>query len=83
MICNACGREIKVLNGVLKEDVFEAVKEWGYFSHKDLEVHRFNICEECYDRITSEFVKPVSVSQKTEVLGSIAHISFRGNVNPC
>ncbi len=69
MRCNACGKLIMIENNLLKEDVFEAVKEWGYFSKKDLEIHRFNLCEECYDRIISSFVIPVEVNVKNEVMG--------------
>ena len=68
MICNACGREIIIKNNLLNEDVFEAVKEWGFFSKKDLEIHKFNLCEKCYNRITGEFAVPVSVQYKNEVL---------------
>ncbi|NLK73981.1 MAG: hypothetical protein GX288_01660 [Clostridiales bacterium] len=68
MYCNVCGKAIKVENGILKEDVFEATKEWGYFSKRDLEVHRFNLCEECYDKMIASFQIPVEVSKKLEVL---------------
>lgn len=43
--CNSCGKNFKVENGILKEDAFEATKEWGYFSERDMEVHHFNLCE--------------------------------------
>lgn len=66
--CNVCGKKIKTENGILKEDVFEATKEWGYFSKKDLEVHKFNICEECYEELISNFKIPVKVINKNEVL---------------
>ncbi len=66
--CNSCGKVLKVENGILKEDAFEATKEWGYFSGRDMEVHHFNLCEECYDKITSEFAIPVEVGKKLEVL---------------
>ncbi len=68
IMCNACGRELKNENGILKEDAFEAVKEWGYFSKKDLEVHKFVICEECYDRMVMGFAIPVSKSDKKEAM---------------
>lgn len=67
MRCNACGRTIVFDNGIMKEDVLKAVKEWGYFSNKDLEIHRFNLCEQCYDRIVSGFAIPVSVENVKEV----------------
>ena len=41
VVCNMCGRELKTENGLLMEDAFEAAKEWGYFSKKDLELHKF------------------------------------------
>ena len=71
MKCNACGRTIVFENGIMKEDVFEAVKEWGYFSGKDLEIHRFNLCEQCYDGIVSKFVIPVNVKNVEEALSSL------------
>lgn len=54
--------------GILREDALVVKKNWGYFSRKDLEVHEFVLCEACYDRIVSGFLKPVSVLQKSEVL---------------
>ena len=66
--CNSCGRKLKVENGIQWEDAFEANKEWGYFSDWDTQIHRFNLCEECYKEITSRFQIPVEVRQKLEVL---------------
>lgn len=60
-ICNCCGR---TLGKRTEEDALEIVKEWGYFSKKDLERHSFVLCEACYDRLIGTFVRPV---QKTEV----------------
>jgi hypothetical protein len=66
--CNSCGKHLKFENGILKEDAFEATKEWGYFSERDMEVHHFNLCEECYDKLISEFRIPVDVRKKLEAL---------------
>lgn len=66
--CNSCGKKLKVENGILKEDAFEATKEWGYFSNWDTQIHHFNLCEECYRKITSNFQIPVEVRKKLEVL---------------
>lgn len=66
--CNSCGKKLKVENGILKEDAFEAAKEWGYFSNRDMEVHHFNLCEECYEKMIENFVIPVDVKKKLEVL---------------
>jgi len=68
MRCNCCGKALKVENGILKEDAFEATKEWGYFSERDLEVHHFNLCEDCYNNLISSFKIPVEIRSKTEAL---------------
>ena len=68
IVCNVCGRKLREEAGILKEDAFEATKEWGYFSKKDLVVHKFVICEECYDKMISQFKIPVAVIEKNEVL---------------
>lgn len=66
--CNVCGKQLKIEHGILKEDVFEARKEWGYFSKRDLEVHSFNICEDCYDKLIQTFAIPVEISSKSEAM---------------
>ncbi len=66
--CNSCGKELKCENGILKEDAFEATKEWGYFSDWDTQIHRFNLCEKCYKEIISKFQIPVEVREKLEVM---------------
>jgi hypothetical protein len=66
--CNVCGKKIIMEQGIMKEDVFEAAKEWGYFSKYDLEVHKFNICEECYDKLIASFKIPIEIVKKKEVL---------------
>lgn len=66
--CNICGRKIRRSGGILLEDVFSARKEWGYFSHKDLQIHSFNVCEKCYNQLVSHFTIPVEVTFKKEVI---------------
>lgn len=68
LYCNCCGKLLKVENGILMEDSFEATKEWGYFSERDMEVHHFNLCEECYNKVISQFQIPVEIRKKIEVL---------------
>lgn len=68
LFCNACGKKIKKENDILQEDVFEGKKVWGYFSRKDTLYQSFILCEECYDRIVSEFVIPPDTAEVTEVL---------------
>lgn len=59
IICNKCGKEIVVKNGVPEEDTFSVEKRWGYFSNKDNEVHEFDLCEECYDKWIATFIIPI------------------------
>lgn len=59
IICNLCGKEIENVNGIWKEDVLSVEKRWGYPSDKDNEVHRFDLCEECYDKLIQSFKVPV------------------------
>lgn len=68
VVCNCCGKNLVVEREIVKEGVTRIYAEWDYFSEKDGEIHGFDICEECYDRFTSQFKYPVSVVQKTELL---------------
>ena len=68
LICNVCGKKVLMEQGVFKEDMFEVAKEWGYFSKYDFEIHKFNICEECYDKMVSNFKIPIKSIKKREVL---------------
>ncbi len=63
IICNKCGKEIIVRNGMSEEEVLSVNKRWGYFSNKDNELHEFDLCEKCYDQIVSEFLIPVRVNR--------------------
>ena len=48
--------------------VFSADCEWGYFSEKDGERHHFDLCEECYDGVTREFLIEADKEERTELL---------------
>lgn len=61
IICNQCGKEIEVVNGIAKEEVLTVEKQWGYFSDKDNEFHQFDLCEDCYDKLISSFKIPVEI----------------------
>lgn len=67
LFCNVCAREIIMKDGILREDVFEGEKEWGYFSKKDMVRHSFILCEECYDRLVSTFAIPPKETAVTEL----------------
>lgn len=68
-VCNCCGKELKVENGILKEGIFSAENIWGYFSDKDMEVHSLDLCESCYDSWVSGFAVPAEVQEATEIPG--------------
>lgn len=67
VVCNVCGRTLEMKNGILREDAFEARKQWGYFSKKDAMMHSFVMCESCYDKIVDSFAIPPTVEEVTEL----------------
>lgn len=66
--CNCCGRKMKVKNQMIQEGIFHGEVVWGYFSNKDTEYHEFDLCEECYDKITANFAIPVRCKKEKELL---------------
>lgn len=68
VICNACGKKIAVKNGIAREGVLAICHEWDYFSEKDGEIHRLDLCEECYDELVGAFKIPVDVEEAKELL---------------
>lgn len=66
--CNKCGKELLYSNGIFREGVLQVMKEWDYFSTRDLQIHQFRLCEKCYESMTEEFVIPVDIQDKKEVL---------------
>ena len=50
------------------EGVFHGQVQWGYFSQKDGESHSFDLCEECYDRLTGGFQIPPEKYAEKELL---------------
>lgn len=61
IICNKCGKEVVVTNGCLSEDMLQVEKKWNYPSRKDNEMHRFDLCEECYDSFVKTFLIPPEI----------------------
>lgn len=68
VICNGCGKKIIVDKGIASEDYIRVEKMWGYFSEKDGEYHSWELCEQCYDRIVSQFVLPMEKKIENELL---------------
>ena len=57
-----------VKQGIVLEGAISVDHTWDYFSEKDGEVHGFDLCESCYDAMTSHFVHPVNIAKKTELI---------------
>ena len=55
IICNKCGKEIEVIQGIAQEDYLAVKKRWGYFSDKDHQEDEFDLCEDCYDELVASF----------------------------
>lgn len=53
--CNVCGKEIRADDRGYYPDFVHIDKTWNYFSNKDGEVQKIDICEECWDRFTASF----------------------------
>lgn len=68
VICNACGRKLRVENGIVKEGCFAADAVFGYFSKKDGMRHQFDLCEECYNKMIAKFQVPVTEKEVKELL---------------
>ncbi|MCI8507959.1 MAG: hypothetical protein HFJ06_05280 [Lachnospiraceae bacterium] len=68
IFCNACGKELKVDNGIPKEDFIRICKSWGYFSKKDGITQEFTICEECVEKLEGEFILPFKQYETIEML---------------
>ncbi len=61
IICNKCGKEIVVKNEIPEADVLSIDKRWGYFSKRDNEVHKMDLCEQCYDEWIATFQIPIEI----------------------
>ncbi|MDE6606424.1 MAG: hypothetical protein K2K54_01515 [Lachnospiraceae bacterium] len=68
VICNCCGKKLLVENGILKEESIEIRHTFGYFSEKDGQTEKFDLCEECYQKITGRFRIPVSGGTESELI---------------
>ncbi len=68
VICNGCGKKLAVKQGILLEGALEVCHTWDYFSEKDGETHRFDLCEECYDRLVNELRIRPEVEEQVEFI---------------
>ncbi len=68
VVCNQCKKELKVEKGYIKEGCFAADFCFGYFSKKDGIRHRFDLCEDCYNKMIAGFQIPVEEVLENELL---------------
>lgn len=68
IICNGCGKVITVKSGMPMEGVFQVHQVWEYMSGKDGEIDNFDLCEECYDRMTGQFQIPLTRTELVELV---------------
>ncbi|MCR5754232.1 MAG: hypothetical protein K6G30_05385 [Acetatifactor sp.] len=68
VVCNNCEKRLQLKDGYIKEGCFSADYLFGYFSGKDTLRHRFDLCEDCYDKIVAGFRIPVEESTEKELL---------------
>lgn len=67
VLCNCCGRKLLMTGNHTAEGVLHVIKDWGFFSKKDLVRHEFDLCENCYDKMIAEFQIPVTECEILEV----------------
>lgn len=67
-VCNCCKKKLNVQNGIIAEGVFSVEYAFGYFSNKDEEIHKFDLCEDCYDKWIKSFEIPIEIADNTELL---------------
>ena len=68
VVCNCCRKKLLVENGFLKEECIHLEHDFGFFGTKDGLSNRFDLCEDCYQKITEEFSIPVEEWERKELL---------------
>lgn len=66
VICNCCGKKLVVEGGIVREGAFSVDHAWDFFSEKDGEVHHWDLCEACYDRLLDTFRIAADVEEQVE-----------------
>lgn len=68
VVCNGCGKKIVVEEGIIREGVFQVQYHWDYFSEKDVETHKWDLCESCYDDLVNQFHIDIEVDEQVEII---------------
>lgn len=68
VICNQCGKELLVEEGIVKEGCFSVDYSFDYFSNKDGYIYSLDLCEECFDKWTESFRYSPEIKETKEFL---------------
>ena len=68
VVCNGCRKNLAVENGFLREECVSVEHDFGFFGTKDGLSHRFDLCEDCYRKLTEAFAIPVEEWERKELL---------------
>lgn len=68
VICNQCGKKLAVKDGILREGGIRIDHAWDFFSEKDGEVHHFDLCESCYDRMIHDMKIEPEIEEQVEFM---------------
>lgn len=68
VICNQCGKTLRIEDGYLKEGCFHVDYVFGYFSNQDGMRHSWDLCEECYDAYIKQLKIPPQICEQNEIL---------------
>ena len=68
VVCNQCGRELKLEKGIVQEGVFSGKARWGYFSGKNGETDSFDLGKAFFNCMARGFAVPVTIEEEMELL---------------
>lgn len=68
VVCNGCGKEMSVENGILKEECIHIEHDFGFFGRNDGKSQSFDLCEDCYEKLLEHFAVPAQTWDRTELL---------------
>lgn len=68
VVCNCCRKKLVVKNGFLNEECIHVEHDFGFFGSKDGLSHKFDLCEDCYRKITEDFLIPAEEWERKELL---------------
>lgn len=67
VVCNKCGKNVKISEYV---DFLSLVKCWGYNSKYDNEIHQFDICQDCYEKLILSLKIEPKIIKRKNIFGS-------------